>query len=283
MSAPVIAWLSDFGLHDHYVGAMKGVALSVAPGATLVDITHDIAPQDVVGGAHELAAAFHVFPAGTIFVAVVDPGVGTGRRAIAARAGGYTFVAPDNGLIALALKDLGPRRVVELVQPRFARTVVSATFEGRDRFAPAAGWLARGADLDEFGPRLPAITELLLPQPRETLDQLCGEVVRVDRFGNVGTNISRATLDAWRAGRDVHISAGQVSLDGMVATYAQGTVGRPCALFDSSDYLELAGPWPRQSGHHHACPERSVALKQAAADASDGEARRDSIRRLPAC
>ena len=143
MARPTIAFLSDFGTRDHYAGTMKGVALGICPDATLVDITHEIPAHDVLGGALELAAAYKYFPAGTVFVAVVDPGVGSSRRGIAAEAGDSRFVAPDNGLLTLVFRETPPKRVVELTERRYARPSVSRTFEGRDRFAPAAAWLAK--------------------------------------------------------------------------------------------------------------------------------------------
>jgi S-adenosylmethionine hydrolase len=143
---------------------MKGVALDICPDITFVDITHDIAPYDTVGGAIELAASYKYFPPGTVFVVVVDPGVGSDRRAIAAEAGSYRFVGPDNGVLTLALNETPPARVVELTNARYARPMVSRTFEGRDRFAPAAAWLARGADLAELGDPLAEWTQLVIPK-----------------------------------------------------------------------------------------------------------------------
>ena len=144
MARPIIALLTDFGTPDHYAGTMKGVVLALCPDATLVDITHDIPPHDVLTAALELAACYKYFPAGTIFLVVVDPGVGSARRGLVAEAGDYRFVAPDNGVLTARLPaSSGPKRVVELTERRYARPTVSRTFEGRDRFAPAAGWLAR--------------------------------------------------------------------------------------------------------------------------------------------
>src|SRR5262249_37832649 len=127
---PVIALLSDFGSRDHYVGSMKGVILTICPDVTIVDITHEIEPHDVMSGALQLAAAFRCYPPGTIFLAVVDPGVGSARRGIAAEAGDYRFIAPDNGLLTGVFRDSPPKRVVELTERRYARPTVSRTFEG---------------------------------------------------------------------------------------------------------------------------------------------------------
>src|SRR5256886_14835179 len=138
MARPVIALLTAFGSKDHYAGTMKGGALGICPDATLVDISHDLPPHDVLGAALELAAAYKYFPAGTIFLVVVDPGVGSARRGIAAEAGEFKFVAPDNGVLSVALDEHPPKRIVELTERKYARASVSRTFEGRDRFAPAA-------------------------------------------------------------------------------------------------------------------------------------------------
>jgi S-adenosylmethionine hydrolase len=136
-----MALLTDFGTADHYVGTMKGVALGICPELTLVDITHDIPAHDVRTGARQLAASYKYFPAGTVFLAVVDPGVGSGRRGLAVETADYRFVAPDNGLLSSVLDEMPARRVVELTERKFARPTISRTFEGRDRFAPAApGW-----------------------------------------------------------------------------------------------------------------------------------------------
>src|SRR3989442_15800809 len=153
MARPVIALLTDFGTRDHYAGTMKGVALGICPDATLVDITHEVPAHDVLAGALELAAAYKYFPAGTIFLVVVDPGVGSARRGIAAEAGDFKFVAPDNGVLTAVLDEHAPKKIVELSERRYARPTVSRTFEGRDRFAPAAAWLGKGIELT--APRRP--------------------------------------------------------------------------------------------------------------------------------
>src|SRR3954470_3433941 len=135
MARPVIALLTDFGTRDHYAGTMKGVALGICPDASLVDITHDVAAHAVLGGALELAAAYKYFPSGTIFLVVVDPGVGSTRRGIAVESGDFKFVAPDNGVLTAVLDEHPQRRAVELSDRRYARPTISRTFEGRDRFA----------------------------------------------------------------------------------------------------------------------------------------------------
>jgi len=237
---PVIALLSDFGVVDHYAGTMKGVMLGICPDVSLVDITHGIAAHDVLEGALQLAAAYKYFPAGTIFLAIVDPGVGSARRGIAAEAGDYRFVAPDNGVLTAVLADLPPRRVVELTERRYARPTVSRTFEGRDRFAPAAAWLAKGVQLTALGRPVADYHRLDIPRPVAEDDAIRGEVIRVDGFGNLVSNIDRRLLEKFAHGRPLAITAGGRSVGRMVAAYADIPAGEVCALFGSTDHLELA-------------------------------------------
>ena len=239
MARPVIALLTDFGTRDHYAGTMKGVALGICPDATLVDISHDIPAHDVVAGALELAAAYRYFPAGTVFLAVVDPGVGSTRRGIAADAGEYKFVAPDNGVLTVVLDEHPPKRVVELTERKYARPTVSRTFEGRDRFAPAAAWLAKGIELTAMGRPAGTIARLDLPHPRVAEDEIEGQVLRVDRFGNLITNIDRKTFEKL-SGAPLDIQVGSRQVSKVVSTYADAAAGDVCALFGSTDHLEIA-------------------------------------------
>src|SRR5262245_26509580 len=186
---PLIALVTDFGTRDHYVGTMKGVMLGVCPDLALVDISHDIPPHDVLAGAFELAASYRYFPKGTIFLVVVDPGVGSTRRGIAAQCGDYVFVAPDNGVLSVVFAEMPPHRMVELGEPRYARPAISQTFEGRDRFAPAAAWLATGVDLAALGKPAGQPVMLNVPAPALAPSSIDGQVVRIDRFGNLVTNI----------------------------------------------------------------------------------------------
>ena len=240
MARPVIALLTDFGIQDHYVGAMKGVVLGICPEVTLVDLSHGISPHNVRSGALELAAAYRYFPAGTIFLAVVDPGVGSERRAMAAEAGGFQFLAPDNGILTHVFQQTPPERVVEVTEQRYARSTVSHTFEGRDRFAPAAAWLATGVDLARLGSPLASWQMLAVPSVAIHDDHLVGEVVRVDHFGNMVTNVDRTTFERFAAGGGVSIAAGTQVIDRIVATYVDVPPGDACVLFSSSGHLEVA-------------------------------------------
>jgi hypothetical protein len=205
-----------------------------------VDITHEIPPHDVMAGALELAAAYKYFPSGTVFVVVVDPGVGSARRPIAAEAGDYRFVAPDNGVLTLVFNETPPRRVVALTEPQYARPTVSRTFEGRDRFGPAAAWLARGIELSAFGRTLNDWQTLDVPEPIITEAQMIAEVVRVDRFGNLVTNVDRRTFDRFVNAERIEIVAGAATVGKVVMTYADADLGAFCALFGSSEHLEIA-------------------------------------------
>jgi S-adenosylmethionine hydrolase len=239
MARPVIALLTDFGTRDHYAGTMKGVVLGICPDATLVDISHDLPAHDVLAGALELAACYRYFPAGTIFLVVVDPGVGSTRRGIAAEAGDFKFVAPDNGVLTVALDEHPPRRVIELTERKYARPSVSRTFEGRDRFAPAAAWLAKGIEITGLGRAAGSIHRLAIPQPRVAADRIDGQVLRVDRFGNLITNIDRKTFEKL-ADRELDIRVGTHQIPRVVSTYADAGPGEICALFGSTDHLEIA-------------------------------------------
>jgi S-adenosylmethionine hydrolase len=239
---PVLAFLTDFGTRDHYAGTMKAVALAICPDATLLDITHDVPPHDILAGALELAAAFKYFPAGTIFVAVVDPGVGSARRGIAVETADYKFVAPDNGVLTAVLRETPPKKSVELTERRYARPTVSRTFEGRDRFAPAAAWLAKGIQLSALGRPVAEIHRIDIPTPDVSADAVTGVVLRVDRFGNLVTNVDRKTIERLAQGGAIEIDAEGQRIERLVATYAELPADGVGALFGSTDHLELAAP-----------------------------------------
>lgn len=240
MARPVVAFLSDFGTRDHYAGTLKAVVLGVCPDANLVDIGHEIPAHDVLAGALELAACYRYFPTGTIFLVVVDPGVGSSRRGIAAECGDYKFVAPDNGVLSAVFRETAPKKVVELTERKYARPTVSRTFEGRDRFAPAAGWLAKGIALVSMGKSVTNYHVIEIPRPEIAADHIAGEVLRVDRFGNLITNIDRRALEQFAGGRPIAVTMGERDIPRIVATYAEAPAGELCALFGSTDHLEVA-------------------------------------------
>jgi S-adenosylmethionine hydrolase len=239
MGRPVVALLTDLGTSNHYAGTMKGVVLGVCPDVTLVDIAHDLPPHDVLAGALELVACHRYFPPGTIFLVVVDPGVGSARRGLAVEAGEYRFVGPDNGVLSLALRETPPRRIVELTERKYARPTVSRTFEGRDRFAPSAGWLAKGVPVAALGRSVRDYVQLDLAVPEVTADGLIGRILIIDRFGNAITNIDRRTFDRTIGGTSAIVAGGH-EVPRFVATYAEAADDEVCALFGSTDHLEIA-------------------------------------------
>jgi S-adenosyl-L-methionine hydrolase (adenosine-forming) len=243
VSAP-IALLTDFGYRDHYVGAMKGVIAGIAPNARVIDIAHGIPPQSVTAGAIALAQCWRFFPKRTIFVAVVDPGVGTSRLPIAIETrAGARFVGPDNGVLYLAAREAGIRRIVELRAAKYRLANVSSTFHGRDIFAPAAAWLWSGISLTSLGPTIGEMKSLSIETAIRRDRTLQGKVIYVDGFGNLVTNIDRATLDAFaasfRAARLlVRIDKG-TSME-IFQAYGDVPSGAPLATLGSFEFLEIA-------------------------------------------
>ena len=271
-ASPPIVMTTDFGLSDAFVGVMKGVILRINPHATIIDLTHDIQPQDLQQGAFVLGVNYSYFPTGSIHVSVVDPGVGTDRRAVVLEIPEATFVAPDNGLLSEVIKphlpgeqlqerlaDGVPGRIslpdsltaYELTEERYRLEPVSNTFHGRDVFAPAAAHISMGVSPAAMGPRIDNLVFRPLPDPTRTGDILAGEVIYVDRYGNLITNISRADLrvaDENAAGTTVEIAGRQI--EGLSRTFhdeGAGAVRQPggfplVALFGSSGHLEVAVP-----------------------------------------
>jgi S-adenosylmethionine hydrolase len=239
MHKPTIALLTDFGTRDHYSGVLKGVVLSICPDATVIDLSHDLPAHDIPFAALELAATYKYFPPGTIFLVVVDPGVGTARRGLAAEAGEWKFVAPDNGVLTEVFHEVAPKKVVELTERKYARPTVSRTFEGRDRFAPAAAWLAKGIQLPALGRAVSDYRVLALPRATAENGAVHGAIVRIDRFGNVVTNIDRKTAEKFATG-PLQITVGSHSIARLVSTYSDIATGELGALFGSTDHLEFA-------------------------------------------
>ncbi len=241
MAKPLVAFLTDFGTRDHYAGVMKGVVLSINPDATLVDLSHDLPPHDIAFAAQELVATYRFFPAGSVFVVVVDPGVGSPRRALAAEAGDWRFVAPDNGVLTGVFQETPPRKVVELTERRYARPTVSRTFEGRDRFAPAAAWISKGVQLSALGRALTDYRLIDLPRPTVDGNLLRGVVVRIDRFGNVVTNLDRRSCERVTDGLGaLSLTVGGQRISRIVTTFADIGADEIAALFGSTDHLECA-------------------------------------------
>jgi S-adenosyl-L-methionine hydrolase (adenosine-forming) len=195
---PIITLLTDFGARDYFVAAMKGVILSLNPDATIVDITHDIPPQDIQAAAFNLLACYKEFPAGTIHLAVVDPGVGSDRRAILVRCANQIFIGPDNGLFSWVNEREGEFSAWQITNEQFFRSPISSTFHGRDVFAPVAAALSSGVTAAEVGPRLENIVMLTHLTPRTTADAIEGSLIHIDRFGNCITNFTSEHINEER-------------------------------------------------------------------------------------
>jgi len=234
----LITLTTDFGLRDPFVGIMKGVVLSICPSARLVDLTHEIPPQDVLAGGLAVEAAAPFFPAGTVHLAVVDPGVGTARRAIAVRAGGSYLVGPDNGLFTFALEGDG-WTAVSLTAPEYRLAEVSRTFHGRDVFAPAAAYLASGVPLERLGPTVSDPERLRRPGCRLEGGELVGEVLDADRFGNLLTSIPFARLAEIPGSGALVVEVVGRRLRGPVGAYAEGGEGEPAVIVGSTGRLEI--------------------------------------------
>jgi S-adenosylmethionine hydrolase len=261
-----LAIITDFGYRDHYVGAMKGVIASIAPAATVIDITHGVPAQSIVAGAIALRESWVFFPSRTVFLAVVDPGVGGPRAPIAIETrAGARMVGPDNGLLWLAASQAGIKRIVKLTSRRHRLDEVSATFHGRDIFAPAAAYLWRGTPISALGPALSpgAITRLDLPRPVDTARELRGEVIYVDGFGNLVSNIDRRAVEEFGARFRHQLLS--VRIDGGAAmrilnAYGDAPKGAPLATFGSFGLLEVALRERNAAAHFAAGPGSSVSI-----------------------
>jgi len=243
--AGIITLLTDFGLADGYVAAMKGVILGLNPQATLVDVTHEVPPQDIGHAAYVLATVYRHFPPGTIHVAVVDPGVGSERAAVAVQAAGQTFLAPDNGLLTHVLAE-GYDVAVALTEPRFWRPEPSRTFHGRDIFAPVAAHLSLGVPLASLGEPVADLVRLPVARPQRRPDGTwVAQIIHIDRFGNLITDMRPDP--AWLeqlAGAQV----GSFIINAVVGTYADVPSGAPAILTGSGGFLEIA---VRDGSAHH--------------------------------
>ena len=238
---PIITLLTDFGSADVFVGVMKGVILGMAPQVHVVDLTHEVPPQAVAVAAFLLETAWREFPPGTIHLVVVDPGVGSSRRPLAAEGPHGRFVAPDNGVLSPILQAGEATALHALTRPEFFRQPVSRTFHGRDIFAPVAAHLANGVSLAALGPPVSDPVRLDLPRPESLPDGgATGQVLHVDRFGNLITNLPEVLFAAER-GVPVVAVAGRL-IRGLADSYAQVPAGRPGAIVGSAGTLEVFVP-----------------------------------------
>jgi S-adenosylmethionine hydrolase len=235
----LIALTTDFGLVDPWVGIMKGVLATRAPEARVVDVTHGVPPQDVLAGALVLRSALPFFPPGTIHLAVVDPGVGSERRPICVETPRELLVGPDNGLLSLAAAAATPVRVYHLKEGRFFPSPRSATFHGRDVFAPVAAALATGTRPHELGPEIADAHHLEVPEARREAGTIRGQVIYIDHFGNLITNVPQSLLANFPA-EPASISIRGVRVAGISPSYAAVPPGQPVAVVNSWNHLEIA-------------------------------------------
>lgn len=238
---PIITLTTDFGQRDGFVGIMKGVIMGICPQTHLIDLSHEVEPQNVRQAAYILQRAVPFFPNGTVHLAVVDPGVGTERRALAARLGKQFFVGPDNGLITLLLDRAESQRenieIVQLDRDEYWLTPPSSTFHGRDIFAPCAAYLACGTPLRELGTPITDPVRLPFPSPERHGKTWKALIVYVDRFGNLITNLPATLLGEQRS---VRIHIGGYRIEGMAPSYAHRPPGSLVAVIDSDGFLEIA-------------------------------------------
>lgn len=235
----IITLTTDFGLQDHYVSAMKAVILGIAPSSRMIDVSHEIPPQDVMAGAWVLRNAAMLFPPGTVHLVVVDPGVGTERNPVALKIEDQFFVGPDNGLFSL-IADEFDYQAVRLSQSKYWREQKSNTFHGRDVFAPVAAHLAEGVQLNELGEPIDELITYRWAVPISDKDGVQGWVVHIDRFGNLITNISADLIQSLAAEPGIRIYAGNTILDELVPAFASVPDGEPAAYIGSSGTLEIA-------------------------------------------
>ncbi len=257
---PLITLTTDFGLNDPFVGIMKGVILNIEPQAHIVDITHNIDPQNILQAARVLNATYPWYPRKTIHIVVVDPGVGgpnlnkspkrsnlslitegrgpVGKRPIVVQSQFQTFIGPDNGVLTSALDPKS--RVYELNNPKYFLKNISNTFHGRDLFAPVAAWIATGIAVSKMGPRVLKPIRLELPEAIQKSKSIKGEIIYIDRFGNATTNISAELMSETFASSDtIELKVGKNKIDGLVTGYFQVNPGQAGAILNSWDQVEI--------------------------------------------
>jgi S-adenosyl-L-methionine hydrolase (adenosine-forming) len=236
----IITLTTDFGVGSHYAAAMKGVALSINPTVTIVDITHDVPPQDIRRAAILLDNVAEWFPADTIHSAVVDPGVGTDRAIVYARIGKQQFIAPDNGLLSRLAARTPPAKVIRLANPAYWLERISTTFHGRDIMIPAAAHLSLGLDPDLLGPPLERLTTIDWPEAQKRQDRIDGAVIEIDSFGNLITNVTGDMLAGHPTDRRACVVCNIYETWGIYHAYAAQPSGTLVAIVSSGGHLELA-------------------------------------------
>ncbi len=240
MKNSIITLLTDFGTKDHYVASMKGVILNINPHCRLIDITHQVSPHDIREGAFILANAYSYFPKGTIHLAVVDPGVGGARKPLLLVTPNYCFVGPDNGLFTMVTRKESVEQIIALDKPKYHLSKVSTTFHGRDIFAPVAAHLSLGVKPSALGHEIDLVSWLGFEGPFIREGKLLGEILHVDTFGNLVSNIDEGRFFRFTRGRPFVIRAGGKIIRGLKRGYWEGKKEEPIALFGSGGFLEIS-------------------------------------------
>ncbi|MBI2845810.1 MAG: SAM-dependent chlorinase/fluorinase [Chloroflexi bacterium] len=240
-AAGIITITTDFGIKDANVAAMKGVILGINPQARILDLSHEIAPQNIAEAAYVLRRGYSYFPSGTVHVVVVDPGVGSERRGLAILIGEYYFVGPDNGVFTYVLRDSSSdpqRRIIHLTEPRFWRRRIAPTFHGRDIFAPVAAHLSGGISIEGLGQEITDPVTLPFPQVRKEQGRIIGHILYIDRFGNLLTDIAEEDLLALES--QIRIEIASKEIRELSPTFSAGQAGEIIAYIDSAWHLAIA-------------------------------------------
>lgn len=239
MSSSIITLLTDFGQRDGFVGTMKGVILGICPQAKIVDISHEIEPQNINAGAFVLNTSYKYYPSGTIHVVVIDPGVGSGRRIVCVLAFEQYFLAPDNGVLRYIYLECPEFEIVQVSNKKYFLSRISQTFHGRDIFAPVAAYLAQGTDFRDLGPPVTDFDRGRLPELTDTPQSVQGEIVYIDHFGNLISNIPFEKLEKYKL-KAATIQLKQWTINGLSNSYTDGNNDKPIGLIGSSGFLEIS-------------------------------------------
>jgi len=243
MQAPIITILTDFGERDPYVGAMKGVILSICSNARIIDLSHDIEKHNIREGAYYLLSSAKFYPKDTVHLVVIDPGVGSKRKSLIIRTNNYFFVGPDNGVLSLAALEDKVQKIIEIENPSYFLTSVSNTFHGRDVYAPIAAHLAKNEHLIEFGPVIDMWIQFKIPEIIEEKNKIHGEIIHIDRFGNIITNIPKQTIEkkGFSQKKQMHIELkGQKLKISLCKSYNEVKIGEFLGIIGSTNFLEIA-------------------------------------------
>ncbi|MCM8800891.1 MAG: SAM-dependent chlorinase/fluorinase [Candidatus Omnitrophica bacterium] len=236
----LISLITDFGLKDNFVGLIKAVILKINPKVKIVDISHLVKPQDIKEAAFILKSSFYYFPKGTVHLVIVDPGVGTERKKLLVKTKNYFFVAPDNGVLAPTLKKEKPIKIIQITNPKYFLKPVSYTFHGRDIFAVVSAYVAKGDRLERFGKRIDTYLNLDLPQLKIKKNELIGQIIYIDRFGNLVSNIDGITFNNFVKNKGFKIFIKDKVIERLSYSYQDVAGFKPLAIIDSFGYLEIA-------------------------------------------